>query len=458
MKLINEEKIHEALKAGRKAGRSRIMEVLEKSAGLNRLSIEDAAVLLAAEGPGETEAILAAASEVKRKIYGDRVVLFAPLYINNICANACSYCAFKEGNELIPRKKLAQPEIAAEARSLLKMGHKRVLLVASESGSPDDAGYFAESIGTIYSQTDGKNRIRRINVNCAPLEKEGFKRLKASGIGTYQLFQETYHERTYRKVHPRGPKSDPDERLAAIDRAFEAGIDDVGIGALFGLYDHRFEALGLLTHVEYLEKKFNIGPHTVSVPRVEPAKGVDLSEAAPFEMSDREFMLLVAVLRLAVPYTGIILSTRESPEMRDALFDLGVSQISASSRTSPGGYAEPGQACGQFSLNDHRSLDQVVGALIGKGAVPSFCTACYRSRRTGEAFMEMARPGTIKGKCRINALITLKEYLDDYASDDVRAKGYALVEKLSAGLGAEEKETLEKILLDLAKGKRDEFV
>jgi 2-iminoacetate synthase len=288
---------------------------------------------------------------------------------------------------------------------------------------------------------------------------EEFKKLKKAGIGTYQLFQETYHEPTYRLVHPAGPKSNPDDRIAAIDRAFEAGIDDLGIGVLYGLYDYRFETLALLEHIEALEDKFGLGPHTISVPRLEPALGSEFSKNSPYKVSDEDFKKVVAILRLSVPYTGMILTTRETPAMRDELFNLGISQISAESRTAPGGYTVDQEAqSSQFALSDGRSLDEIISTLIEKKNIPSFCAACYRRARTGEVFMNLAKPGTIKGKCNLNALITLKEYLDDFASGGVKEAGYSLIEEVKENLDEENRIILEKYFKDIDRGLRDEYV
>jgi len=458
MKYINEPGIREVLRNNMNPCAAEVDKVLEKASGLKGLTMDEAAMLLSLEKAEDIRRLQDAASYVKKSIYGSRVVLFAPLYLSNVCSNDCLYCAFRTGNRSIVRKKLTQPEIAAETMALLKQGHKRILVVASEQDTSDRA-YFVEAIKTIYAQRHGSSAIRRVNINCAPLSVEDFRQLKAAGIGTYQLFQETYHEETYRKVHLKGPKSDPDNRMDAIDRAFEAGIDDVGIGVLYGLYDHRFETMALLAHIRHLEEKFNVGPHTISVPRLEPAAESGLSINSPFMVSDGDFRKVVAVLRLAVPYTGIILSTRETPEMRNELFTLGVSQISAASNTSPGGYsAEPGEDNTQFSLNDHRSLDETVGSLISKGAIPSFCAACYRKERTGGRFMKMAKPGTIKGKCRLNALITLKEYLDDFASEEVKAAGYDMISRVIEELDPEEKTYISGGFERIASGTRDEYV
>ena len=458
MKYIDKEKIEKLMGLNKAPSKEEISIVLEKAKKLKGLTLEETAVLLGVSEKADIDQLLHTANYVKQEIYGKRVVLFAPLYLSNICSNYCLYCSFKADNTLLKRKKLSQEEIAVQTIELLKQGHKRILVVAAEK-TEKDVDYFIESINTIYAQRYGKNSIRRININCAPVSPEGFKKLKASNIGTYQIFQETYHEETYRKVHPKGPKSDPDKRLDAVDIAFNAGIDDLGIGVLFGLYDYRFEILALLMHITHLEDTFGVGPHTISVPRIEPACGSELSQAIPYPVSDTDFKKVVAVLRLAIPYTGLILSTRETAELRDELFNLGISQISAASRTAPGGYSAPEKEDDtQFSLSDHRSLDEVIASLIGKGALPSFCTACYRKERTGEAFMSLAKPGTIKGKCKLNAMITLKEYLDDFASPEVKSKGYELIDRVIETLEAEDKSYIEKEFNLLNEGVRDEFI
>ena len=326
-------------------------------------------------------------------------------------------------------------------------------------GGRSNVDYYTQAIDAIYAAQSGKNKIKRVNINCAPLSVEEFKKLKRSGIGTYQIFQETYHQESYARMHPNGPKSDPDNRIDAVDRAFTAGIDDIGIGALYGLYDYRFETLGLLMHVEHMEEKFNVGPHTISVPRIEPAIGCEISYEPPFKISDDEFKKVAAVLRLSVPYTGIIMSTRETAQMRDLLLNLGVSQVSAESDTSPGGYSDaPKKAAGQFSVGDHRTLDEIVGALIEYNYIPSFCAACYRMERTGQAFMQLAKPGSIKGKCNMNALITLREYLDDFASVPVRQAGYKMIGEYREKLSGPDKELLDEFFRHVDSGKRDEYV
>jgi len=462
MKYINEEKIETLLKKAENTTESQLDKILEKSCSLKRLSLDETASLISVQDPKYIRKIFDAASFVKDTIYGRRIVLFAPLYISNICANACLYCAFKSDNKLLKRKALNADEIKEQVKWLLSRGHKRILMVAGESApkGKSNIDYYVESIEAIYSVSSGQNKIRRVNINCAPLSIEEFKRLKGAGIGTFQLFQETYHEKTYRYMHPIGPKSDPDNRIDAIDRAFVAGIDDVGMGVLYGLYDYRFDTLAMLMHVEHLEEKFNVGPHTISVPRIEPAFGSELSKNIPYQVSDCDFKKIVAVLRLSVPYTGIILSTRENAEMRDELIGLGVSQISAESKTSPGGYSEGSNnnTDTQFFLSDHRSIEDIMRSLLDKEFIPSFCTACYRSHRTGETFMNLAKPGTIKGKCNINALITLKEYLDDFAPKDVKEKGYNIIKKIASGLNTESQKQLSEFIKAIDGGARDKYI
>ena len=462
MKYINEEKINNLLNAAVKFDGRKLDTILDKARSLQRLSLDESAVLLSVKDPEYIRRIFNAASFVKDTIYGRRVVLFAPLYISNFCANNCLYCAFKSDNPLIKRKALTVDEINVQIEWLLNRGHKRILMVCGEEApsGKSNIDYYTEAIKAIYAVEVGKHKIKRVNVNCAPLSINDFKKLKQSGIGTYQIFQETYHEQTYRRMHPQGPKSDPDNRITAVDRAFTAGIDDLGIGALYGLFDWRFETLGLLLHIEHLEEKFGVGPHTISVPRIEPAEGAALSLKPPHKLSDDDFKKVVAVLRLSVPYTGIIMTTRENVQMRDLLLSLGVSQISAESNTSPGGYStvDLEQAGGQFSIGDHRSLDQIVGALIAHDYIPSFCAACYRLERTGETFMQLAKPGTIKGKCSLNALITLKEYLDDFASDKVKASGYKMIKRYFNQLDNVDQDRLKLFFAHVDSGIRDEYV
>ncbi len=460
MQYIDEQKIQETLAAAKQTTPARIQEILAKTNLLQRLSLAETAALLNIEEPEILQQLFKQAAKIKNQIYGKRVVLFAPLYISNICQNNCAYCAFSTDNKQLERKALNTEQITKEVEWLLKNGHKRILLVAGEAAPKGKKliDYYVEAIETIYAVEVKGHKIKRININCAPLEVEEYKRLKAAGIGTYQIFQETYHEETYRRVHTFGPKSDPDKRITSIDKAFEAGIDDVGIGPLYGLYEYKFETLALMMHIEAMEKIHNVGPHTISVPRIEPAHGSELSKHVPYPLTDDQFKKVVAVLRLSVPYTGIIMSTRESAAMRDELFNLGISQVSAGSKTSPGGYAESGGNDAQFSLSDNRSLDQVIESLLKGEFVPSFCTACYRSDRTGEKFMKLAKPGLIKNACSTNALITLKEYLDDFASPAVRERGYVAIKAGVARLSPEEATRVTEIFADLDKGNRDRFV
>ncbi|MFA5224110.1 MAG: [FeFe] hydrogenase H-cluster radical SAM maturase HydG [Candidatus Omnitrophota bacterium] len=476
MKYIDEEKINNLLVDTAKFDSRKLDTILQKAKSLQRLTLEESAVLLSVDDPEYTRRIFKAASLVKDAIYGRRVVLFAPLYISNLCVNRCQYCGFKSDNFGIKRKALTVAEITQQVQWLLKRGHKRILAVCGEAAPAglSNIDYYVQAVKAIYSVQIGKHRIKRVNVNCAPLSVADFKKLKTSGIGTFQIFQETYHEKTYRAMHISGPKSDPDNRITAPDRAFEAGIDDIGIGPLYGLYDWRFETLGLLSHIEHMEQEFKVGPHTISVPRIEPAEGAELSFNPPYRISDEDFKKVVAVLRLSVPYTGIIMSTRESALMRDALLSLGVSQVSAESSTSPGGYSDRKEgvtgmtaekagmtaekAGSQFSLGDNRTIEEVVASLISHDYIPSFCAACYRKERTGKAFMKLAKPGTIKGKCSMNALITLKEYLDDFASTPVKDAGYKMIAHCSKQLEPAEQEMLKLFLAHVDSGLRDEYV
>jgi len=476
MKYINEEKINNLLADAASTDSHKLDIILDKAKSLQRLALDESAALLSVNDPEHLRRIFEAASFVKDTIYGRRVVLFAPVYISNLCANNCSYCAFKSDNRLIKRKALNAAEIRTQTEWLLSRGHKRILMVCGEAapGGKSNVDYYIEAVKAIYVAGADKNKIKRVNVNCAPLNVDDFKKLKASGIGTYQIFQESYHHETYLRMHPKGPKSDPDNRIEAVDRAFKAGIDDIGIGVLYGLFDWRFETLGLLSHIEHMEASLGVGPHTISVPRIEPAEGVEMSSNPPYKLTDEDFKKVVAVLRLSVPYTGIIMSTRESAQMRDSLLSLGVSQISAESNTSPGGYSAGKEeqagmtaekagmtaekAGSQFSLGDHRSLDQIVGALISHDYIPSFCAACYRMERTGETFMQLAKPGTIKGKCSMNALITLKEYLDDFASEPVRMSGYKMIARYFKQLDPLEQERLKLFFAHVDSGVRDEYV
>ncbi|MCR4411797.1 MAG: [FeFe] hydrogenase H-cluster radical SAM maturase HydG [Thermoguttaceae bacterium] len=402
----------------RRADPAEVREVLAKSLSKEPLSVEETAVLLAADEPEMVEEIFEAARRLKRDVYGNRIVLFAPLYVGNECTNDCQYCAFRRSNREQIRRTLDADELRQQVEALLRVGHKRLILVFGEHARYDPP-FIADCVRRVYSVRVQRAAIRRVNLNAAPLDHEGYAAVKAAGIGTYQIFQETYHHPTYARVHPaRTRKSDYLWRLDGVARAIEAGCDDVGIGALFGLYDWRFEVLGLVSHALHLQRHYRVGPHTISFPRLRPASGVRLEDT--YRVSDDDFKRLIAILRLAVPYTGLILTAREPGPLRREVMAFGVSQIDAGSRIELGGYTEAGDTqCiqrEQFELGDIRSLDEVMRELAADGYIPSFCTACYRLGRTGEHFMEFAIPGFIQNFCTPNALTTLMEYLVDYAS------------------------------------------
>ncbi|MBQ4891326.1 [FeFe] hydrogenase H-cluster radical SAM maturase HydG [Shewanella sp. MMG014] len=448
---------------------AQVQAVLEKAQLCEGLTLEETAILLQNQDPALDEQLFNVAKEIKNTIYGNRIVLFSPLYISNHCANSCSYCGFSADNHELKRKTLKHNELVREVEILENMGHKRILAVYGEHPR-NNAENMVESIRTIYAtkQPNG-GEIRRVNVNCAPLSVEEFKVLKTADIGTYQCFQETYHQPTYESVHLKGKKKDYLYRLYAMHRAMEAGIDDVGIGALFGLHDHRFELLSLLKHAQQMEADCGVGPHTISFPRIEPAHGSDLSERPPYEVDDACFKRIVAITRLAVPYTGLILSTREGPKLRKELLELGVSQISAGSRTSPGGYEQSQQEqqnkCDtrqdseQFSLGDHRSMDEIIHELVtDSDSIPSFCTGCYRKGRTGDHFMGLAKKQFIGKFCQPNALITFKEYLNDYSSEATRAAGNALIEKELIKLSPARQKNIRICLAKTDNGERDIYL
>lgn len=437
------------LKTAENTSEAAINLILDKAKKLGGLTLEETAALLHVSDEKTLSVIYSAANYIKEQIYGARIVLFAPLYISNLCKNECLYCAFRCSNKEITRRALTQSEIEQETRALLKQGHKRVLVVAGENYMGEGLDYVFNAIDSVYRAEYQGQKIRRVNINVAPLTEGEFKQLAKHNIGTYQLFQETYHEPTYREQHIAGPKADYQFRLDAVERAMKAGIYDVGIGALLGLYDYKFEALAMLSHIQFLEQKFGVGPHTISVPRIEPAAGSALSLNPPYKLADEDFKKLVAVLRLAVPYTGIILSTRESAKMRDELINMGVSQMSAGSKTNPGGYEEE-EATSQFTLSDERTLEQVISSLVDSGHIPSFCTGCYRLGRVGKDFMDLAKPGLIKEHCFPNAIFTFAEYLENFAPPALKQKGYALIERL----GPHSQSTLQK-LTEIKQGKRD---
>jgi 2-iminoacetate synthase len=462
LKHVDEAKINSLLDLN--VSQQEIDNILKKTKLLKRLTLEESAKLLSIKDASLLKKIYDAATHVKNIVYGKRVVMFVPLYISNVCANSCLYCGFSANNKLTIRKKLSLKEIKEQTEILLKRGHKRILMVAGEmASSKENVAYYVDGVKAIYDAQYKGNRIKRVNINVAPMNVEQFKRLKQSGIGTYQIFQETYHDVTYRKLHVSGAKSDPDNRLDAVDNAFKAGIDDIGIGPLLGLYDYRFEILAMLMHVEYLEKTYGVGPHTISVPRIEPAPGSLYAQKPEYPISDEEFKKLVAILRLSVPYTGIIMSTRETAHLRDILVNLGVSQISAESKVTPGGYEEDSSCHNdklerQFSLNDQRTLNEIVKSLLSQGLIPSFCAACYRKNRTGKHFMDLAKPGAIKHMCDINALVTLKEYLEDFATPEIKELGFSLIEEYKSKLDNASLKVLDKFFKNIDSGTRDEYI
>lgn len=456
---INEQKVWDILDANKIADNVKVKEVLSKAREMKGLNLDDIAALTGISDPEMIAELFNTANDVKETIYGKRLVLFAPLYISNLCSNECLYCAFRATNKDIVRNALSQEQIAREVKILINQGHKRILMVAGESYPNAGFQYILDSIKTIYDVKSEHGEVRRVNVNIAPLKTEEFKQLKDAQIGTYQIFQETYHRETYKKVHLGGKKRDYNWRVWSLHRAMEAGIDDVGIGVLFGLFDYRFEILTMMQHINELENKFGVGPHTVSVPRLEPATNSDLASHPPFPVSDLDFRKIVAILRLAVPYTGIIMSTRETAKMRSETFALGVSQISAGSRTNPGGYEEETQddPSGQFSLGDHRPLDEVIHDVASMGYIPSFCTACYRLGRTGQDFMDLAKPGDIKLHCAPNGLSSFKEYLQNYASLKTAEVGNKLIRETIAGMTGVAKQRAEKLVQRVEAGRDDVY-
>jgi 2-iminoacetate synthase len=456
-----DEKYMFGLLGGKKTDAVRVREIIAKSLAKIALSVEETAELLLADSPELVEEIFAAARELKKNVYGNRIVLFAPLYIGNKCVNDCTYCAFKRSNTAAIRRTLNEKEIREQVECLESKGHKRLILVFGEHQAYDPE-FIARSVRTVYETKVGHGEIRRVNINAAPLDHEGYAIVKAAGIGTYQIFHETYHHDTYARFHPENTrKSNYQYRLDGLSRAFEAGCDDVGLGVLFGLADWRFEVLGLVTHALYLQQRYNVGPHTISFPRLRPAAGVDLDEN--LLVSDDNFKRIIAILRLAVPYTGLILTARENAQVRRECMSFGVSQIDAGSRIELGGYTEAGDAQvmerEQFTLGDVRSLDEVMYELMNDGYVPSFCTSCYRVGRTGEHFMEFSIPGFIKEFCTPNALMTLEEYLIDYASQETKAVGQKLISEEIAKLpDGDIKQNLLKRLREIRQGgNRDQY-
>ena len=431
---INHEEILETLQYAEenKNNEELITKLIEKAKLCKGLSHREASVLLACEIEEKNQEIYELAAKIKEDFYGNRIVMFAPLYLSNYCVNGCTYCPYHAKNKTIPRKKLTQEEVRKEVVALQDMGHKRLALEAGEDPKNNPIEYILECIDTIYSIKHKNGEIRRVNVNIAATTVENYRKLKEAGIGTYILFQETYHKESYLELHPTGPKHDYAYHTEAMDRAMEGGIDDVGLGVLFGLDKYRYEFAGLLMHAEHLETVWGVGPHTISVPRLRNADDIDI-DSFTNGISDDIFAKIIACIRIAVPYTGMIISTRESQDCREKVLKLGVSQISGGSKTSVGGYAdseaEDEKGSEQFEVSDIRTLDEVVKWLMEMGYVPSFCTACYREGRTGDRFMELCKSGQIQNCCHPNALMTLKEYLTDYASKETKQVGEQLIEK-----------------------------
>lgn len=457
---INDREIKDTLKYAEenKTNRTLIESIIKKARERKGISHREAAVLLDCELDDLNEEMFRLARDIKQKIYGNRIVLFAPLYLSNYCVNGCVYCPYHAQNKTIRRKKLSQDEVRAETIALQDMGHKRLALEAGEDPVNNPLEYILECIDTIYSIKHKNGAIRRVNVNIAATGIESYKRLKNAGIGTYILFQETYNKENYLNLHPKGPKHDYAYHTEAMDRAMMGGIDDVGCGVLFGLNLYRYDLVGLLMHAEHLEAVFGVGPHTISVPRICPADDIDVNDFSN-AISDEMFNKIIAVIRIAVPYTGMIISTRESAKSRKIALELGISQISGGSSTSVGGYVVPeteDENTAQFDRSDTRTLDQVINWLEELGYIPSFCTACYREGRTGDRFMPLAKSGAIQNCCQPNALITLKEYLEDYASPETKLNGEKLIaEEIKKIPNEKVYNTTVKYLKEIENGARD---
>ncbi len=467
---INDEQINTMLEEGKKASPEQIRDIIERARAAKGLTPQEVAILLQNEDQELLDLMYQVASEIKLKIYGKRLVLFAPLYISDHCVNNCTYCGYRRDNTF-KRRKLTQEEVAQEVKILESLGHKRLAVEAGEHPGECPIEYVLESLKTIYSIKFDNGSIRRCNINIAATTIENYKKLKDAGIGTYILFQETYHRETYKEMHPSGPKADYDWHTTAHDRAMLGGVDDVGFGALFGLYDYKFEVMGLMMHALHLEERFGVGPHTVSVPRIRPARGVNYDNF-PYLVNDDQFMKLIAIIRLAVPYAGMIISTRERPEYRDMLLNYGISQISAGSCTGVGGYQKElerqecqaqGGNCGcgeedspQFYVDDHRSPDEVLRSVCQSGWLPSYCTACYRKGRTGDRFMALAKTGEIQNVCQPNAILTFKEYLIDYASPETKAAGEETIRQQLEEIGNQQiRKVTEDRLKQIEAGERD---
>ena len=456
---INHEYIYKVLEETKNPSNKQIREVLDRAKNREGLDYKDIAILLQAEDENDLKEIYSLAGEIKKDIYGKRVVVFAPLYVSDYCVNNCIYCGYKRDNNF-NRRRLTMDEVAQEVKILEQMGHKRLALELGEDPVNAPIEYVLECLDTIYKTQNNNGEIRRVNVNIAATTVENYKLLKEKGIGTYILFQETYHKPTYNKIHPKSLKGDYNYHLTAFDRAMEAGIDDVGGGVLFGLADPRFEVLALMMHNEHLEEKFGVGFHTISVPRLQQANGVNL-ENYPYLLDDKMFKKIVAILRIAVPFTGLILSTRETPKMRRELLKYGVSQISAGSSTGVGGYKEreEGKESKQFKTNDHRSPIEILKELLSDGYIPSYCTACYRKGRTGDRFMSLAKSGNIKYVCEPNALMTLLEFTLDYGDDELYKKSLEIIDKEVENIEREDIKSLTKeSMKKMKEGQRDFYL
>ncbi len=457
---INHQEILDTIEYAKqnKSNRDLVFSLIKRAEDCKGLSHREAAVLLECDIPEAIEQIKALAIKIKEKLYGNRIVMFAPLYLSNYCVNGCTYCPYHHGNKCITRKKLTQEEIKAEVIALQDMGHKRLAIELGEDPVNNPIEYVLESINTIYGIKHKNGAIRRVNVNIAATTVENYQKLKAAGIGTYILFQETYHKENYETLHPTGPKHDYAYHTEAMDRAMDGGIDDVGIGVLFGLQMYRYDFVGLLMHAEHLEAAKGVGPHTISVPRICAAEGID-KDSFTNAISDEIFEKIVAIIRIAVPYTGMIISTRESKASRERVLKLGVSQISGGSKTSVGGYIhdeDESENSAQFDISDTRPLDSVVNWLLELGYIPSFCTACYREGRTGDRFMSLIKSGQIANCCQPNALITLKEYLMDYASPETVKNGIAVIKNEIEKVPNEKTRGLaKKYIEEIENGKRD---
>ncbi len=458
-KFINHSEILDTIRyAAENANNRHLVDaILDKAKDCRGLTHREAAVLLESTDPEVTERVKDLARDIKKRFYGNRIVMFAPLYLSNYCVNGCTYCPYHAINRDIPRRKLSQEEIRREVTALQDMGHKRLAIEAGEDPRNNPLEYILESIDTIYSTRHRNGAIRRVNVNIAATTVENYRRLRDAKIGTYILFQETYHKDNYERLHPKGPKSDYAYHTEAMDRAMEGGIEDIGLGVLYGLSTYLYDFIGLLMHAEHLEERFGVGPHTISVPRICSAFDI---EKGNFNdgISDELFCRIVAVLRIAVPYTGLIVSTRESPAVRAKILDLGVSQMSGGSKTTVGGYTDGPEAedTAQFDVSDHRTLSQVVEWLLDTGHIPSFCTACYREGRTGDRFMSLVKSGQIANCCGPNAIMTLKEFMVDYGSPSLREKGEALImRELNSITNPKVREIAIRNLAMIEQGQRD---